>query len=158
MKFIHCTLSELDLNHKNIQGSSFFHSVLNNVQFNGAYAVGADFSEVTMRKTSFRQADLRNGNFIGGRITECDFSGSNLFSTDFSDAVLINTKISSENVSGYYSSTKVNGMTKWTNVEVYLDSRREDLEQTRKFFEEQSIAVHDLLESLPSNAFYDNYR
>ncbi|MEB3232838.1 MAG: pentapeptide repeat-containing protein [Leptolyngbyaceae bacterium] len=96
-------LSDQDMAHKNLSGTSLAGATMRNTNFEGSDLSGciltkaefinanlkdADLSDVLSDRVSFKDATLTNALFMDAILTSTDFDGAEITGADFSGAIL----------------------------------------------------------------------
>ena len=147
VKFYESILSNISLNRANLVGVKFHKCELNEVAFIGAYAIENSYENSTINGGSFKYADLRGTIFSNDYIKDVDFSGSDIRGVIFENSVIINCYFTITDIDNYYFGTKIDEETTWRGVKIYIDFQSEQYNETKKFFERNSVELYDINKS-----------
>ncbi|MBR46537.1 MAG: hypothetical protein CMM31_08685 [Rhodospirillaceae bacterium] len=86
--FAHSDFTGANLTGVDARRAKFVTAILNEVRFDEARLIGADFTTAELAGASFRGADLRRAKFFRADLRGADFTGATLGGTDFLKADL----------------------------------------------------------------------
>ena len=143
-KFNKTLFRKLSFARNNLLGVSFSTSNILDVKFIGAYAVNLSLNNSSVKKVSFNNADLRSALFESTHIEDADFSRCDLRGATFKNSVLINPVFTLQSTENSFVGTRIDEHTVWDKTIIYIDPRREDLNETKTFLQGISVEVVDL--------------